>query len=274
MAHDIGAMTPNFYAFREREMIMDIVELITGGRLHPSWFRIGGVAADLPPDWREPIERLLKHLPKALKEYDALFSKNPIFKARTVGIGRLSPNDALDWGVSGPNLRACGIAWDLRKAFPYSGYEQFDFEIPTAEGGDCFARYQVRMAEMRQCLRIIRQAVDNMPAGRYLAEDYRYIVPPRQEMLRDIETLIHHFVHVTRGPKMPVGEAHAACEIPRGEQGYYVVSDGLGYAYRMRIRGPGFANIQALPLMARGASIADLVAIFGSLDYILPDIDR
>ncbi len=271
---DLGMMSPIFYMFREREMIMDIIEFITGARLHPAWFRIGGVAQDLPDGWKARVDEFVSIFPKRLKEYEALSTNNPIFKARTQGVGQLALRDAMEWGVTGPNLRACGLEWDLRKKIPYSAYPAFDFEIPTDSEGDCYARYLVRLEEMRQSLRIIKQAADDMPGGRHIAEEYRYSVPKKEDTLKDIESLIHHFINTTRGPKIPKGESYFATEMPRGEQGYYLISDGLNRAYRMRIRSPGFANIQMLPQLAVGRNIPDLIAILPSLDYIMPDIDR
>jgi NADH-quinone oxidoreductase subunit B/C/D len=273
-AHDLGAMTPNFYTFRDREKVLDIVEMISGARLHPSWFRPGGVAADLPSGWKEPIEAFLKVFPRRLRDYEALTVKNPIFRARLRGVGRLGRDDAIEWGVTGPNLRAAGVDWDLRKRMSYSGYDSLDFEVPTDTEGDGLARYRLRIEECRQSVRIIQQVIDAMPDGRYVTEDYRYAVPDRKDMLEDIESLIHHFINVTRGPRIPRGESYAACEIPRGEQGYYVVSDGLGAAYRMRIRGPSFTNVQVFPIMTKGETIADLVSVLGTTDYTLPDLDR
>ncbi len=272
--HDLGMMSATFYTFREREILLDIIERITGGRLHPSWFRIGGVAQDLPDDWKARVDDFVRILPARIDEYEKLINRNPIFRVRTRGVGRISVEDAVNWGITGPTLRACGIDWDLRKKAPYSGYEAFDFAVPTADGGDCLARYRVRVAEMRESVKIIRQAADRMPAGPYVDDARRYGIPRKDSTLADIETLIHHFINVTRGPKIPKGEAYAATEGARGEVGYYVVSDGLNSAYRMRIRTPDFAHLQALPLMAVGSTIPDFAAILGSLDYIMPDTDR
>lgn len=274
MGHDVGAMTPNFYTYSDRETVMDIIETITGARLHASWVRPGGVAADMPEGWEEPVKALVKNLPKKLKEYETLTKGNPIFQARTRGVGILSREDAIAWGVTGPNLRATGLDWDLRKKMPYAVYDELEFDIPTYPECDAFNRFCMRVDECYQSLRIIDQVVQKMPEGRYVTDDYRYAVPDRKDMLKNIESLIHHFVNVTSGPKIPRGEAYAACEVPRGEQGYYLVSDGLGTSYRTRVRGPSFTLVQVFPKLSKGLSIADLVAILGSFDYTLPDLDR
>ncbi len=271
---DLGMMSPIFYALREREQVLDIIETITGGRLHPSWFRIGGVAADLPEGWKERVDAFVRIFPGRLKEYHAGVTKNPIVKARCQGVGCIAAADAVDWGMGGPNLRATGVAWDRRKTLPYGAYSDFEFDVPTRDTGDCYARYLVRMDEMRESLRIVEQAANRMPDGRWLSEDVRYSLPHKREALTDIESLIHHFVNVTRGPRLPAGQASVATESPRGDQGYHVVSDGGCNAYRMRIRTPGFANMQTMPLIAEGLRVADFVAVLASFDYILPDIDR
>jgi NADH-quinone oxidoreductase subunit C/D len=273
-AQDLGMMSPVFYMFADRERIFDIVAAITGGRMHPSWFRIGGVRQDLPKGWERLVRDFLSYLPSRLREYDKLVMANPIFEARTRGIGAYTLDEAIEWGVTGPGLRACGLEWDFRKKRPYSGYDQFEFDIPTATNGDCYDRGVVRVEEMRQSLRIIKQCLAEMPPGPYKA-DHPLVTPPRKERtMHDIETLITHFLGVSWGPILPPGEAFFGIEATKGNNGYYLISDGRNHAYRNRIRTPSFPHIQMVPLISRGGMLPDLVAILGSIDYVLADVDR
>ncbi len=273
-AQDVGAMSPVFYMFTDRERIFDSVEAICGGRMHPSWFRIGGVAQDLPSGWDRLVREFIDYMPDRLKEYDKLVMQNSILKARTKGIGAYTVDQAIDWGVTGPGLRACGLEWDFRKKTPYSGYEQFDFEIPTGHNGDSYDRALVRVEEIRQSLRIIRQCVDNMPAGPYKSDHPLATPPLKEHTMHDIETLIDHFLNVSWGPVVPPGEAFFGIEATKGNNGYYLISDGSTVSYRTRIRTPSFPHVQMLPLISRGLMIPDLLAILGSIDFVLADIDR
>ncbi len=273
-AQDVGQMSPVFFTFYDRERAFSIVEAITGARMHPSWFRIGGVAADLPKGWEKMFLDFIKYLPPRLVEYDKTVMRNFIFKARTKGIGSFTVDEAVEWGITGPNLRACGLDWDFRKRQPYSGYDNFEFDIPTGQHGDCYDRGAVRIEEMRQSLRIIEQCVNHMPEGPYKSDHPLATPPVRDRTMHDIETLITHFLSVTWGPVMPVGEALGAIEATKGNNGYYLVSDGSTVSYRTRIRTPSFAHIQTLPLLSKGLMIPDLVVILGSLDFVLADIDR
>jgi len=273
-AQDVGQLSPVFYTFNDRERAFAIVETICGARMHPNWFRIGGVAQDLPNGWQELFRDFLKYLPPRLKEYDRAVLGNRIFKARTVGVGAYDTQTAIEWGVTGPNLRATGFEWDFRKKQPYSGYEDFEFDIPTGKNGDCYDRAIVRVEEMRQSLRIIEQCVNNMPGGPYMSDHPLATPPIKKFTMHDIETLITHFLNVSWGPVLPPGEAMCPIEASKGSNGYYLVSDGSTNSYRTRIRTPSFPHLQMLPLLCRGRMIPDLVAILGAMDYVLADVDR
>jgi NADH-quinone oxidoreductase subunit C/D len=273
-AQDLGQMSPVFYLFNDRERALGIVEAICGARMHPNWFRIGGIAQDLPNGWDGLFRDFLQYLPSRLDEYDRTVMHNSLFKARTKGIGGCTVQEAIDWGMTGPNLRACGLEWDFRKKQPYACYSQLDFDIPTGRSGDCYDRAVVHIEEMRQSLRIIQQCVDEMPGGPCNAEHPLTTPPPKPRTMHDIETLIPHFLGVSWGPVIPAGEAMTAIEGTKGNNGYYLVSDGGTGSYRTRIRTPSFPHMQMLPVLCRGLMIPDLLAILGSLDYVLADIDR
>ncbi len=273
-AQDVGQLSPVFYMFTDREKILDIVGDICGARMHPNWFRIGGLAQDLPEGWEKPVREFVDYMPKRLKEYDDLVMKNRFFKDRTQGIGVYTMEEAIEWGVTGPGLRATGFEWDFRKKRPYSGYDQFEFDIPTAQNGDCYARAEVRVEEMRQSLRIIEQCLKNMPEGKYQSDDPKATPPRKKNTMHDIETLINHFVHSSWGPVVPEGEAFAGVEAAKGHNGYYLISNGNTTSYRTRIRAPSFPHMQMLPYISKGYTVADLLSILGSIDYVLADVDR
>ena len=273
-AQDLGQLSPVFYTFNDRERALSIVEAISGARMHPNWFRIGGVAQDLPRGWDRMFRDFVAYLPPRLAEYDREVMRNRIFQSRTKGVGTITTDEAIEWGITGPALRGSGFAWDFRKKQPYSGYEQFEFDIPTGQRGDCFDRAFVRVEEMRQSLRIIEQCVDHMPEGPYKSDHPLATPPIKDRTMHDIETLITHFLSVTWGPVLPPGEALGAIEGAKGNNGYYLISDGGTNSYRTRIRTPSFAHMQMLPLMCRGRMMPDLFAVLGAMDYVLADVDR
>ena len=273
-AQDLGQLSPVFYTFNDRERAFGIVEAVCGARMHPNWFRFGGVAQDLPNGWEKMFRDFIAYFPPKLVEYDRTVLRNRIFRARTKGVGAYTASEAMEWGVTGPNLRACGFEWDFRKRQPYSGYEQFEFDIPTGQHGDCYDRAVVRVEEMRQSLRIIEQCVDQMPEGPYKSDHPLATPPLKDRTMHDIETLITHFLGVSWGPVVPPGEALGAIEATKGNNGYYLISDGGTTSYRTRIRTPSFPHLQMLPLICRGRTIPDLLAILGAMDYVLADVDR
>jgi NADH-quinone oxidoreductase subunit D len=273
-ALDMGATTPFLYAWRERETILDINELVSGVRMHTSFIRVGGLMADVPDEFEAMVRQVVHTFPKAIDEYELLITKNPIWRERTQGLGTISADDALAYGMSGPSLRGSGVAYDLRKAQPYSSYDHFDFDVPVGTNGDVYDRYLVRMQEMRESLRIIEQALANLPSGPVNTLDRKVAPPPRNEINTSMESLIHHFKLVTEGFSVPRGQVYQAVESPRGELGFYMVSDGSNRPYRVKVRAPSFSNLHALPYMVKGELIADVVAVIGSIDIVLGDVDR
>jgi NADH-quinone oxidoreductase subunit D len=273
-AMDVGAITPLLWAFEEREKLMEFYERVSGARLHSAYFRPGGVHQDLPAGLADDIRAWAAAFPKIIDDLEELLTENRIFKQRTVDIGIINAKDAIDWGLTGPMLRASGVAWDLRKAQPYDVYEQMDFDIPVGKNGDCWDRYLVRMEEMRQSLRIINQALDRMPGGPVKVNDRKVTPPPRAEMKNSMEALIHHFKLYTEGYHVPPGETYTATEAPKGEFGVYVVADGSNRPYRCKLRSPDFAFLQSTDFIGRGHMLADVVAIIGSMDIVFGSIDR
>jgi NADH-quinone oxidoreductase subunit D len=273
-AMDIGALTVFLYTFREREEILRIFEHVSGQRMMTSYFRIGGLALEPPLDFFDAVQALIRIMPEKIDEYENLLTGNPIFINRLKGVGYLSADDAIALGVTGPPLRASGVDWDLRRDMPYTGYEKFKFEVPISQDGDVWARYVVRLKEMRESVKICQQALDGMPDGPIKADAPHVVLPDREKMKTQMEALIYHFKIVTEGFQVPAGEVYLAVESPRGEMGYYAVSDGTAKPYRVHMRNPSFATLQALQTMCAGRLIADVVAVIGSIDIVLGEIDR
>jgi NADH-quinone oxidoreductase subunit D len=273
-AMDIGALTVFLYCFREREDILRIFENVAGQRMMTSYFRIGGLSLEPPLDFYKQVQDFLNIMPDRIQQYENLLTGNPIWINRLKGVGYLSAADAIALGVTGPPLRASGVDWDLRRDMPYSGYEKFQFKVPVSDIGDVWARYIVRMDEMRESVKICQQALDGLPEGRIVADAPKIVLPDREQMKTQMESLIHHFKIVTEGFAVPAGEVFVAVESPRGEMGYYVVSDGTAKPYRVHMRNPSYATLQALETMCKGRLLADVVAVIGSIDIVLGEIDR
>jgi NADH-quinone oxidoreductase subunit D len=273
-ALDVGALTPMLWAFEQRELLMEFYERVSGARIHAAYYRVGGVHLDLPAGITDDILSWAEKFGSFIDDVETLLNENRIFKQRSVDIGVVSAEDALDWGFSGPVLRASGVPWDLRKAQPYAAYDKMDFDIPIGKNGDCYDRYLVRVEEMRQSLRIIEQSIEKMPGGPVLTTDGKIAPPRRADMKKSMEALIHHFKLYTEGFKVPAGETYTVVEAPKGEFGVYLVSDGTNRPHRCKIRAPGFAHLQAIDLMSRGHMLADTGAILGSLDIVFGEVDR
>lgn len=273
-AMDVGAITPILWAFEQREILMEFYERVSGARLHAAYYRPGGVHQDLPNGILEDISKWAQKFPKFIQDLESILDENRIFKQRLVDIGIISAADAIRWGFTGPMLRASGVDWDLRKAQPYMVYDRIQFDIPIGKNGDCYDRYLVRMAELKQSLRIINQCIEQMPSGPVTSDDRKIVPPKRAEMKQSMEALIHHFKLYTEGFHVPSGETYAAVEAPKGEFGVYLVSDGSNKPYRCKIRAPGFAHLQAMDFVSKGHMLADAVAILGSMDIVFGEIDR
>ncbi|HMW48749.1 MAG TPA: NADH-quinone oxidoreductase subunit C/D [Cellvibrionaceae bacterium] len=271
---DVGGMSPVFFMFTDRMKAYDVIEAITGFRMHPAWYRIGGVAHDLPKGWDKLVREFIEWLPPRLREYEKAAVKNSIVRTRSVGVAQYNKDEALAWGVTGPGLRATGVNFDLRKARPYSGYENYEFDVPLANNGDAYDRCLLRLEEMHQSVRIIKQCLENMPAGAYKADHPLTCPPPKERTLQHIETLITHFLSVSWGPIMPAGESSQMIEATKGINSYYLTSDNSTMSYRTRIRTPSFAHLQQIPSVIRGSMIPDLIAYLGSIDFVMADVDR
>jgi NADH-quinone oxidoreductase subunit D len=271
---DIGAYTPFLWTFQQRETVYNLLESWVGARLTTSATRVGGMAADIPDGWTDQLQQFIRNFPKTIDEVDQLLTTNAIWIGRTVGIGAMSADEAVNYGLSGPMVRASGVAYDVRRDFPYLDYETYDFEVPVGTHGDVYDRYLVRMEELRQSTRILQQALDRLPDGPVNTSDHRVILPPKSKAMSDMESMIHHFKQVMEGPRPPVGECYVPVESPKGEKGYYMVSDGTAKPVRWRIRPPSFVNLSAIPKMVEGYLLSDVIAINASIDIVMGEIDR